>query len=151
MIVDDVKYLGMYLDEHMGVYINPLTSKLIRDNGIISKLRHYVHLKLLIQVCFAIFYSYLNYGYGIWGPESEKSLESICKLQKKVCKASSPLFLLLEILKLEDLVKLNILNFVYEYRQKVLPEELKNFYTICSEIHDHNNRFVSDSLHFKLW
>ena len=36
---------------------------------------------------------------------------------------------------------------MYDFRHKILPDKLKNFYTICSEIHDHNNRFVSDSLH----
>ena len=159
-IVDKVKYLGMYLDEHLSweFHINQLSTQLSRGNGILSKLRHYVPRNTLIQVYYAIFYSYLFYGCAIWGQANEKSLDIIRILQKKCVRIitfsdfrshSSTLFNSLELLKVDDIIKLNILNFVYDFRHNLLPDDLKNVYTICSDIHCHNNRLVTDSLYVK--
>ena len=59
---------------------------------------------------------------------------------------SAPLFSSLKLLKVDDVVKLDVLNFVYDFRHNFLPDDLKSFYTACTDIHAHNNRLVSDSL-----
>ena len=40
---DSVKYLGIYLDEHLNgsAHVNILLPKLRRANGMLSKIRHY--------------------------------------------------------------------------------------------------------------
>ena len=156
-IVDNVKYLGMYLDEFLSweYHINQLSIKLSRANGILSKLRHYVPLNSLLQVYYAIFHSYLFYGCAIWGQASENLKDTIRILQKKCLRTitfsdfrchSSPLFSSLKLLKVDDIVKFNVLNFVYDFRHNLLPDDLKQFYSICSDIHNYNNRLVDDSL-----
>ena len=76
----------MFLDNHLSwdYHLNQLGKKLSRANGIIAKLRHNAPIKTCIQVYYAIFYSHLIYGCLIWGLTSEKNLNIIRILQKKV-------------------------------------------------------------------
>ena len=62
--VEQVKYLGMYLDKHLSwdYHINQLSKKLSRANGIVSKLRHNAPIDTCLQVYYAIFYSHVIYG-----------------------------------------------------------------------------------------
>ena len=157
-VVDKVKYLGMFVDEHLSweFHINQLSTKLSRGNGILSKLRYYIPQNTLIQVYYAIFYSYLYYGCAIWGQAIEKYLDIIRILQKKCLRImtfadfrchSTPIFKTLGLIKVDDVIRVNILIFVYDFIHNLLPEELKDFYTFRYEIHDYNNRFVKDSLY----
>ena len=157
-IVESVKYLGMYLDEHLSweFHINQLSFKLSRANGILSKLRHYVPNNTLLQVYYAIFYSHLFYGCAIWGQAIDNSIDKIRKLQNKCVRIitfsdfrshSLPLFHSLNLLKVDDIINLNVLNFVYDFRHDLLPKDLRSFYTTCTDIHNHNNRLVNDSLY----
>ena len=63
-----VKYLGVYLQyfswEHQIKHIN---IKVNKDIGIITKLRHYVDLKMLKLLYYTLIYPYLNYGIMSWG------------------------------------------------------------------------------------
>ena len=69
MPVDHVKYLGMYLDKYLSWnhHVFQLSNKLIRANGILSKVRYYAPFKTVLQVYYAIFYSHLTYGCNVWG------------------------------------------------------------------------------------
>ena len=84
--VDYVKYLGMFIDKHLSwdFHISQLSRKLSRANGILAKLRHNAPITTCLQVYYAIFYSHLMYGCAIWGLSSEKNLNIIRILQKKV-------------------------------------------------------------------
>ena len=63
-----VKYLGVRLDEHLNwkLYSFGIANKLQRACGALSKLRHYIPLKLLLNVYHAIFSSqcttHVRYG-----------------------------------------------------------------------------------------
>ena len=83
--VDNVKYLGMYIDKHLSwnFHIFQLSKKLSRANGILSKLRHSVPLEVCLQVYCAIFYSHVLYGCNIWGSTTEENLSKIEVLRKK--------------------------------------------------------------------
>jgi len=114
-----VKYLGIYLDEHLcwSKQINDLSQRLRRANGALSKLRHLMPNQILLNVYFAIFHSHLKYGCQVWGQNSKS--DRIFLLQKAALRIisfanfyspSSPLFAHSKILKLPDIVKsLNIL------------------------------------------
>ena len=67
--VDEVKYLGMYIDKYLSwnFHIHHLGKKLSRAKGIISRLRHNAPLNVCLQVYYSIFYSYLIYGSNLWG------------------------------------------------------------------------------------
>ena len=57
--------------------------KLIRANGILSKLRHFVTEEQLKNVYYATFSSNMNYGSQIWGQSSKLVQDKITILQKK--------------------------------------------------------------------
>ena len=144
--VDSVKYLGMYIDKYLcwNSHIQKLSNILSRTNGILSKLRHNVPLETCIQVYYALFYSHLTYGCGIWGLTSEENIKKIEILQKKCVRImtfsdfrshTNPLFINLKLLKVRDVIKLYQLNIVYEFYSKVLPCDLQNIFTFSSDIH----------------
>ena len=83
--VDYVKYLGMYLDKHLSwdMHINQLSVKLNRVNGILSKLRHNAPLDVCLQIYYALFYSHLSYGCGIWGLTTKSNIDIINNVQKR--------------------------------------------------------------------
>ena len=64
-----VKYLGVHLDEHLNwkAHVSSVAPKLRRANGALSKLRHYVPSKLLLNVYHAIFGSHIRYASQVWG------------------------------------------------------------------------------------
>ena len=137
--VDSVKYLGMYIDKHLcwDTHIFHLSKKLSRANGILSKLRHNAPRSVCLNVYYALFYSHLIYGCNIWGITTVENLDKIVKLQKKCVRIitfsdfdshANPLFIDLKILKVHDVIKLQQLKLVYEYRNNLIPHDLRTFF-----------------------
>ena len=77
------KYLGVHIDENLNwkTQLNEVAKKLRRANGIISKLRHFLPLKTMVQVYHALFQSHINYGLQIWAQNLLKKKQILC-LQK---------------------------------------------------------------------
>ena len=69
---NNVKYLGIRIDENLNWkhYVNDVSTKLIRVNSILFKIRNYVNLKILRSFNFAIFKSHLNYSSLVWAQNS---------------------------------------------------------------------------------
>ena len=131
----NIKYLGVYLDEHLNwkSQINEIANKLKRANGALSKLRHYIPLKPLINIYHAIFASHMRYACQVWGLRDNSVTHRILTLQKSALRLitfskprspSSPIFSELRILKFFDLVEvMNILS-VYQHLNSKLPADL---------------------------
>jgi len=127
--VDHIKYLGMYIDKYLNwnFHIHELSKKLSRANGIISKLRHNAPIEVLLQVYYAIFYSYLIYACNIWGITSDENLAKIEVLQKKCLRImtfadfnshTNHIFCDLKLLKVRDIIKVQQIKLVYEFYKK---------------------------------
>ena len=74
-----VKYLGIYIDEHLNwepqtLHIN---SKLAKNIGILYKVRNYVDLSVLKQLYYTLIYPYLNYGIMSWGNAYKTRLQRL--------------------------------------------------------------------------
>ena len=84
--VEQVKYLGMYLDSYLSweYHIHELSKKLSRANGILSKLRYNSPFEVCLQVYYSIFYTHLIYGCNIWGLATDENIDKIEILQKKM-------------------------------------------------------------------
>ena len=56
-----VKYLGIFNDENLNwkKHINEISTKLIKGNAMLSKLRHFVNNDILLSVYYGIFHSHL--------------------------------------------------------------------------------------------
>ena len=158
---DHVKYLGVLLDEHLNWrhQINNVSKKISRGIGILAKLKNCMENKLLISIYYSLVYSHLNYGIQAWGSASSTDLEKILTLQKKAVRimsgvqyfqiygqppgplpSSEPLFNNLKILKIDDIYKLNIANFVYATLNKDSPILFHNWFIYSHLVHEHNTR-----------
>ena len=81
-----VKYLGIHIDHNLSwdCHIKEMNARLSRTNGILSKLHHYVPKKTMLSVYYALFYSHMTYGGLVWSLTTQRNLDSIFMLQKKV-------------------------------------------------------------------
>ena len=153
---DHVKYLGVLMDQHLtwSYQISSVAKKISRGIGILARLRTFLDPKLLISIYYCLVYSHLSYGIHAWGSAAATDLNKIEILQKKAVRiltgsqyfqiygevagplpASEPLFKRLEILKLNDIFKLNIANFVYATLSNESPPIFSDWFTYTNSVH----------------
>ena len=127
-----VKFLGILVDKQLTwkCHINELSKKLSRTTGIYFKLRQYVPLQTLVCLCNSLFASFPHHGILVWGLTYDTYLNELFILQKKVLRcisfqpfnaSSTPLFNSLKLVKLQHLLHLNILTFLYKTMNKFSP------------------------------
>ena len=70
-------------------------------------------------------------------------------MQKKIIRAMTnsyylehthPLFIRLNLIRLEDIYRIEVLKFMYKYVNKMLPESLLNIFTHTTNIHNYETR-----------
>lgn len=146
-----VKYLGVYLDEHLNwnKHVSELSTKLQRANGAIAKLRHYVPLKVLIGVYYAIFNSHMSYACQLWGLTDTNVTHRVLTLQKAAVRlitfkgpysSSSTIFANLQILNVFDLVKVLNILFVHQHLNFALPSDILESFNFDSIDHCYDTR-----------
>ena len=69
-----IKYLGVLFHNELNCeqHIQHVLAKLCIARGVLMKLRHYVPVAALRNICFGIVYSYLQYGVTSWGNAASK-------------------------------------------------------------------------------
>ena len=79
-----VKYLGVFIDENLNwkKHINEISTKLIKGNAMLSKLRHFVNKDILLSVYYGIFHLHLAYLCLVWR-QAKFSLNRITLLLKR--------------------------------------------------------------------
>ena len=136
-----IKYLGVILDPLLSwkTHITELSKKVARSVGIFYKLRYY-----------ALIHPFILYGVTIWGLTYPTYMDPILKLQKRFLRIitfsvlmahSDPLFIRFAILKVHDLHKLQLGNFVFTWKQQSTPAQFKSCFTPATSVHDYNTRF----------
>ena len=151
---DHIKYLGVYIDNKITwqKQIKHINNKIAKNLGIISKLRHYLKLKMLKQIYFNIIYPYINYGILSWGNTHKTKL---IKLKTKLNKAvklmffanrqdsPKPFYSLLNILELNNVYKLRTacLTFQILNNNYKLPRPLISYLPLVSTTHTYNTRY----------
>ena len=94
----------------------------------LSKVRHFVPTSEISSIYHAIFSSHMIYGSQTWGQSIDTHTEKVFKLQNRAIRTITfsdfnadpdPLYKLL--LKLEDLITLQNVLFVYDHLKKTLP------------------------------
>ena len=96
----------------------------------LTKLRHFVPIEILIDVFYALIHSYLRYGILVWGNASNSSLEPLKALINKAIRIIS--FCPVGNINLSQIYKeLNLLNFEnvldLEYAKFVFKEKKKAY------------------------
>ena len=118
-----VKYLSVFIDENLNWknHINQISTKLIKGNAMLSKLRHFVNKDILLSVHYGIFHSHLAYLCLVWG-QAKFSLNRITLLQKRAIRIlhfaayhTSPLLYRSKVLKFVNIVSLENCIVVNKY------------------------------------
>lgn len=154
-----VKYLGVFLDEHLSwkSHTTQVSKKISRGIGILSKIRYFVHENILIQLYYSLVYPFLIYGLLTWGNTYENSIKSVIILQKKAIRImnfsdynshTSGLFKKLGLLKFKDIVFLQNALFMYKFHHQALPHVFDNFFTPVSGIHKYSTRLADDETYY---
>ena len=147
-----VVYLGVTIDEVLSwnKQIEILCSKLSRTIGILSKLRYYVPHKTCITIYYSLFQSYILYGCLCWSFTAQYNIDKIFLLQKKCIRLISfakyydhtdPLFKSLNIMKVKDIFMLQVIKFMYQFRNDSLPDSLNSLFRSVRTVHLYNTRF----------
>ena len=156
---NNVKYLGIKINENLNWkhHINEVSTKLIRANAILFKIRNYVNPKILRSIFLAIFESHLIYSSIFW-VQSPGSIKCLIILQKKALRIinfkprnchNSPLFKENVILKLIDKVHLGNILFVNKCINNLLPPIFNDWFTLVSAQHSYQTSSSTKEKLFK--
>ena len=136
---DKVKYLGIFLDKNLSwdYQVTQLSKKLSCANGVLYKLRKYIPKWTITSVYYSIFYSHLIYACHVWSLTTQKNLDIINMLQTECLRIikfaaynshTNTLFYSDKILKFEDIIKLEKMKIIFEYKINCLPLDLTNLF-----------------------
>ena len=80
-----VTYLGVIIDCNLNwkAHFHELSKKLAVSIGVLSKLRHFVPMGILIRLYYSIIFPFLIYSVIVWGNTYQSNLHPIVVLQKK--------------------------------------------------------------------
>jgi hypothetical protein len=127
-----VKFLGVYLDEKVKwtQHLNHISSKVSRGLGIIGRLRKILSSDTLKILYFSLIYPYLSYCNIIWGGAYATALYKLEVLQNRAVRlitsspyrtSSGPLYKQLNLLKIADIHKFQIIQFMYKLKHTLVP------------------------------
>lgn len=151
--VSNVRYLGMMLDEKLEWrwQIENIINRLVKVGSTLKFLKNFVPYKCKRQLYYAHVYSKILYGIEIYGSAKKQLTNKLQVLQNRILKilynkdwytGTNALHKELHVLKVEDIFKLSVLNFVYKCNAGLAPEVFRNYYLKRSDIHKRNTRNV---------
>ena len=147
-MVSNFDFLGLTLNEHLNwkSHIDKISNKISRSIGIINRLKHSLPLKPKLLIYNSLILPYLNFGILSWGYKCER----IIKLQKKAVRIISlskynahtePIFKMLQLLKVTDILRQQELKLYYKFKQGNLPiYHLQMPFNENTSTHNHNTR-----------
>ena len=149
------KFLGIYIDENLdwSKHIQQCKCKIASGNYAINVTKNVLSPAHSKTLYYSLVYPYLNYGILLWGNTYKKFLHKLEIAQKKPIRTinramynepSSPLFKKCNIIKLQDIYKLQCCKLMYEFLKNNLPTPIMNIFTVNSDIHGHNTRQLND-------
>ena len=127
-----------------------MVDNISRTTDILNKRKLFLPRYILEAIYISLIMCQLNYGILAWGHNNNR----VYKLQKRAVRIiscsklnahSEPLLKKLNLLKVEDILKLQQLKFYHKLINKQLPGYFTCFpITHATEIHQHNNRAASN-------
>ena len=154
-----VKFLGMLIDENLqwNFHFNNLNSKLGYAIYTLSKIRNQkLPLSCLKQLYYSLYHCHLIYGIILWGPLMlAKNYNKLVKSQKKVLRimnnskintSSNPIFKKFGILKLDDVLNLELLKLMYLTVNKCIPKPISDIFPANTTVHNYSTRHRNDPI-----
>ena len=95
---------------------------------------------------------YLNYCNLVWGSAYKSNLQRIVILQKRVIwivdksysnAHTEPIFKKLNLLKFQDIHLLHLGQFMFSFKNSILPRKFENIFTTNNQIHNYNTRHAN--------
>ena len=127
------KYLGVHIDEKLTwkPHIEYVCKKVSNACGALYKIRNCVNVDTLIEVYYALVYSYLRYGVMVWGQAAESALQPLVTLLNRVVRIMTfapfgiidldPIYKYLNILDMPKIILLETGKLFYKMRNDLLP------------------------------
>ena len=154
--VEEFNFLGITIDKYLNwkSHINKLANKLPKSIGIMNKLKNILSQNIMFAIYESLILSHIHYAILAW----DYQFDRIYKIQKAVRAItrskynahSEPIFKELNLLKVEDIYKMQHLKFFYKYVNNKLPEYCQAMSFIYhSEIHSHHTRHRNHFCNFK--
>ena len=154
---ESIQFLGIILDEFLNWkhHINHISLKLSRSIGVLSRLKCVLPSNILFMLYNSIIVPHLNYCNIIWGNTFKSYLDKIYLLQKRAIRivtksefysSSRPLFVKLQVLPIQELIKFHTLTFMYKFQTGLLPSIPNINFVLNNDIHSHSTR-QSNNIH----
>ena len=122
----------------------------------LNKIKHLAPTNLLKSLYYTLIHSYFNYGCLLWGNAKRKHLKMLETIQKKAVRIISKSsynapttesFKRLSILKLSDVYRLQISQYMYAFsHNELLLPSLNHFFTLNNSVYKYSTR-QSKSFH----
>ena len=137
--VYQIKFLGVILDHKIcwKPHIAYVRAKLARSVAILGKTRLILNQRTLYILYCSLVLPYLNYCLEIWGNTYKSNLQPLIILQKRAIRIvnnvgfqehTNSLFLLLNTLKLIDMVNFKTAQIIFKARNNLLPGNIQNMF-----------------------
>ncbi len=149
--VENCKYLGVILDDKLNwnSHIQSITNSLVKISSAFKLINHIVPTKFRFDLYYAYVYSKLAYGIEVYGHASNTSMKCLQVQQNRILKIlfkkdwytnTNLLHSTLNILKVKDIFRLQLVNFIFKQQKKLTPKVFDNYFELNSNIHTHNTR-----------
>ena len=155
------KYLGVLIDDKLSWkdHIQSINIKLRKGIGILSNIKDYVTQPTLKSLYYSFIHPYLNYNLINWSTAQSSNMDCLrvsCKkavrtiLSKNKREHALPLFKTLNILPLDELIKLKRGEYMWKIKNNLLPKSLNSwFHTNNSDIVNRINTNITSGINIK--
>ena len=150
--VNVTKYLGIEIDSQLNFksHTDNVQSKIAKGIRILFKLNNKILTSnALLMLYYALVYPHLTYGILIRGSTYKYHLNTLQLLQNKVMRAITkrrssdkitPIYRRLQVLKINDLYKLETLQFMHQFPDKSLLALFEKYFTQTTFVHHYSTQ-----------
>lgn len=123
-----------------------IQNKISKGMGLICKASRSLKEITFVTLYYSFIYPYLQYGNMAWSKTTRNYLEPLFLLQKRVIRLISfetrlahtaPLFKKISLMNLENVYILNIMLFMFKFKNGDLPAISGDMFSLNSDIHGH--------------
>ena len=140
--------------------IKNVCKKVAKACGFLAKLRHCVHIDVLLSVYYALIYSYLRYGITSWGSASSSALQPLSALNNRAVRimTSAPfgnidvdsIYKYLNIPKISQIIELETGKFVFKKQNSLLPSnDIANHFELRNSQTSHHYNLRDRQIHLQ--
>ena len=150
--VNVMKFLGLNIDENLNwsQHTKSICSKLSKNLYLLRSIKNIVPNWAMRDLFFAYINNNITYGLSIWGPMClSRDLDRVRVLHKKGLRVlgnvsshapTNPIVKQYRILKLDDIVELELSKFAYRLTHNLLPKPVSNLFNRGADYHQYNTR-----------